>query len=92
MGIPKLTIYPTSLPLDDCCTGKLPSLFRTLSLTLVQLDMTYLNWKLGPFTSILRRQREKVGAFLPVIKAIVDFARPLLKDSNALHLQSTMRT
>ncbi|KAG8753499.1 hypothetical protein FRC11_007368 [Ceratobasidium sp. 423] len=24
-----------------------------------RLDMTYLNWKLGPFTSILRRQREK---------------------------------
>ncbi|CAE6443561.1 unnamed protein product [Rhizoctonia solani] len=24
-----------------------------------RLDMTYLNWKLGPFTSILRRRREK---------------------------------
>ncbi|CAE6431449.1 unnamed protein product [Rhizoctonia solani] len=26
-----------------------------------RLDMTYLNWKLGPFTSILRRQREKAS-------------------------------
>ncbi|KAF8743111.1 L-lysine 6-monooxygenase (NADPH-requiring), partial [Rhizoctonia solani] len=25
----------------------------------VRLDMTYLNWKVGPFTSMLRRQREK---------------------------------
>ncbi|CAE6456439.1 unnamed protein product [Rhizoctonia solani] len=32
-----------------------------------RLDMTYLNWKLGPFTSMLRRQREKVASVLACI-------------------------
>ncbi|KAF8759822.1 L-lysine 6-monooxygenase (NADPH-requiring) [Rhizoctonia solani] len=43
MDIPEYAMDTKSLPLDDCC----------------EMDMTYLNWKVGPFTSMLRRQREK---------------------------------